>query len=136
MDVAGDQPGDRPRPGAKLRRWGQEWRGGKHLVEVLEDGERLGQHPVAVHEHGDETLGIECPIGRLILFPPCQVDEARLIRDPLEVQGDADPVGGRAAKIGVEDYERRTSTRCSMAPKIVRPSGSGISIRIDSPWSR
>src|SRR5947207_2895785 len=59
-----------------------------HLLQVLDDGERLRQHPTLVLEGGKQPLRVERAIVGSVLLSAVlhQVDERRLVGEPFQVQ--------------------------------------------------
>src|SRR5690606_32310826 len=148
------------------------------LVQVLDDGHGLAHDPVAMQQHRHQLLRIEVGEGRLVLLAAVleQVHRHHLVGQLLEVERDADPIGGAGPPVRVQPdgagihaasplrldprRDRRAGpsirpparaspcpganggiTRgpqalaifCSMAPKMLRPSPSSISMRTTSP---
>src|SRR5438067_1634416 len=104
VDVAGD--GERER--AHLRpicgRARQERRVRMRLLEILDDGERLGDGGVALHDDRDQTFGIDgAKFGRVLGAHRCaQIDQRRLPGDALEAERDAHPIGFGASIVLIE----------------------------------
>ena len=75
------------------------------LVEIFDDGERLGEHFAGVElQRRHPHLRIDRAILGLEIVPAflLQMDRDRLVGQPLEVERDAHAIGGGRAEIGVE----------------------------------
>jgi hypothetical protein len=68
---------------------------GIHLVQVFHDRQRLGQHPIAVKQAGDQLLRVHLLKFRRMLFATVanQMHRMRLVRQLLQVQRDTHPIG-------------------------------------------
>ena len=103
VDLAGDRQRQRAHPRARGRRARQQRRRRMHLVQPLDDRERLRQHVALVgDQRRHEALRIEREVGVGELRVAAQVDEHALRGEPLEVQRDAHAVRGRRAEVVVE----------------------------------
>jgi hypothetical protein len=65
------------------------------LLQVLDDGERLREAPLADHQRRHEALGIQLEVVGSALLALAQVNEAPLGRQPLEIERDAHAERGR-----------------------------------------
>ena len=75
------------------------------IVEVFDNRERLREHFAAGQlECGHSRLRIDAAILRSVLASALldEVDRHRLIRKPLEIERDADPIRGGGTKIRIE----------------------------------
>src|SRR5262249_37926444 len=105
MDVAGDEL----RGSAHLRpldrvMW-QERGLRMDLVDIFDDGERLGEHfPGVERECRYPHQRFDRPVFGLAVDPSLllQVDRNHVVAEPLEVERDAHPVGGGRTKIRIE----------------------------------
>ncbi|MCY1536264.1 hypothetical protein D9M68_717130 [compost metagenome] len=109
MHVAGDMHGQGPDLGPLGRVGRQQSRHGEDFLEVFEDSQGLGDtHFTAgmagVHQERQQALGVEFAIGRQVLLAAIldQVDRRLAVGQPLEIQGDADPVCSAGAPVAVE----------------------------------
>ena len=100
----------------------EECGGGVGFFEVFEDGHGLGEHGAVIeHQGGDGAHWVHGAEGRGVLVPTVEVDIV-LFGDvqALEVEGDADAVGGERAPEAVQDHDgvpisRRRSTRRNLS---------------------
>ncbi len=101
VDVGGHRQGHGPHLRAVFGQHGQQRRLGEPFLQPFADGERLGDDLVSVYQHRHQPLGIEFPEGRGMLFTaaPDQVHRPMFVRQALQVQRDAHPVGGGTAPV-------------------------------------
>ncbi|MNN51242.1 hypothetical protein D3C81_1658690 [compost metagenome] len=109
MHIAGDMHGQGSHLGPQGGVGGQQGRHGEDLFEVFEDGQGLGDTHfttgmAGVHQQRQQALGVEVAIGRQVLLAAIldQVDRRLAVGQPLEIQGDADPVCSAGAPVAVE----------------------------------
>jgi hypothetical protein len=64
----------------------------------------LRQHSAIVDERRQQPVGIELQVVGLAMLAAIayEMPEHRLVRDPLDIERDADAIGGRAAEVRVE----------------------------------
>src|SRR5687768_5017701 len=107
------------------------------LLEILDDRHRLGEPAAVVElERGHERLGVHRAVGRLAMLPLRQVDEARLVGEPLQVERDAHAKGGGAAEVRVQLHSAATTftlssptlsmPACSSSPGLTGPTPAGV----------
>ena len=100
VDVAGDRLGDGADPRPCRRAVGQQCRPGVGFLQIVQDGQGLGQHRAVIKRQGrNQVLRVEGAIGRQLLLAAAagQMDGHRVVFQSLEPQGDADTEGcGRA----------------------------------------
>src|SRR5690606_8342657 len=143
VDVAGDHLRQRAHALAVARGRRHQRRLRPHLVQVLEDRQRLPQHalPLLQHRHQFLRVGLAEGVGVLLAAVAHQVHRDDLVRQPLQVEADAHPVRGAGAPVRIQAQPVAhgsgcRSIRCSIAPKMLLPSRSNISIRTWSPKDR
>ena len=143
VDVAGHAQRQRAHAGAAHGALRQQRGRGVRLFQVFEEGERLRERGAPVLQRGHERGRVHGAVGGLELLAAAaqQVHGHAVIRQPLERERDAHAVGGRAAEVGVEPQHGHSGagtrrTVWSMAPKMLCPVASNISMRTRSPKRR
>lgn len=101
VGVGGQHGRQRAHPRPPVRGVGQEGHVGVHLLQELQDGERLrnGRRSggLAVDQRRDGTERVDGQEGRAALLARVEVHEALVGREALEVERHTHPVGGRGA---------------------------------------
>src|SRR5207244_11058150 len=139
VDVAGNRQREGPHPGARQRIARQKCRLGLDLLEIFDDGQRLGERARLRLQGRHQGLRVEFAIdgAELLAAGTQKMHGQDLERQLLERKRDAHPIGGRTAEITVEPHQRpgsrRRTTFWSMAPKMLEPARSSISMRTRSP---
>eukprot|EP01137_Pigoraptor_chileana_P012682 Opistho-2@65302 len=110
-----DLAGDVLRQAAHLRpadrAVGQQRRLGIQLVQVLDDGQRLGQARLAVLQHRHQARARGAGIGLLLLFIAHQMHAAVVVVQAFQGQRDAHAPGGGGAEIA-EEFHAGTHVLC------------------------
>ena len=106
MYVAGDQLAERadPRPADRIKR--QQWWCGPRLVQILDDGHRLGDQRVVDLQGRHQALGVQLEIVRCVLLS-AMIQEMNWNGTPLQslqLQSDSNSIAGRRAKIAVKPH--------------------------------
>ena len=93
LDSAVDDLRELPDPGTRYRIGGKEGRTGMPLLDVFQDGHRLGKGDTIFEQHRHLPHRIHRPMFRPVLCPPIfdEMDRDGLVGEPLPVQRDADP---------------------------------------------
>ena len=107
MDIGGRNQGQCPH--ARAAHWilGQQRRLRMGLLQILEDGERLGQHFAGIEHQGwHQHLRIEDRIVRRPLLALAQVPRGVLDHDTLEIERDTHAIRRRRTKIADELHDR------------------------------
>src|SRR5216684_62487 len=105
MDVAGDRLGHGANLGAPHGIAGQQRWLPVRLLEIIDDGQRLGEHFAAGNgERRHPHLRVDAAVFGAPLLAAClrEVDGQDLVAQSLEIERDAHPVGGGGAKIRIE----------------------------------
>ena len=123
----------------------QQRRLGMRLLEILDDGQRLGQRARLVLQRRHQRLRIELAIDGAKLLAAALAADAPAISpiELLQLQRDAHAIGGGRAEIAVEASSRRPSRSCPCCRRARpadrsrrrwwRPASSRISMRTRSP---
>src|ERR1700704_3409604 len=108
MRIAGDDLGEPTHARAAARIARQQRRLRMGLIEIFDDRQRLEQdRPVAVDQRRERHHGIDRTVGGLALLPLHQVHVDDLVgRHALEVERDADPIGGERTPERIEFHGR------------------------------
>src|SRR6201987_2275483 len=147
MDIAGDGERECPHRGPLGRRLRQQRWLRMCLLQVLENGEGLRERVLTVHQHRDETKGVECPeLARVLRAPRrAQIHDFGLPGDALEAERDAHAVGRRAAEVAVQLHDPlggamvlRSTSSPSMPPSrrspgFTAPTPEGVPVKMRSP---
>src|SRR5262249_27896497 len=72
------------------------------LVEVFDDGQRLGEAPPLVGERGNQLLGVERAVVRRALLAPAEVNGGVLVGESLKRKRNAYAIRCGRAEVAVE----------------------------------
>ena len=107
MDVGGRDQRQRAHPRPADRIPGQQRRLGMRLLEIFQDGQRLGQHLARIeHQRRHQLLRIDRDVVGRRLLALAQMARGMLDRDALEIERDAHAKRRRRAKIADELHDR------------------------------
>ena len=107
MDIGGADQRQGPHAGAVDRILGQQRRLGMRLLEIFQDGQRLGQHLARIEHQGrHQLLRIERDIVGRRLLALAQMARSVLDLDALEIERDTHAKRRRRTKIADELHDR------------------------------
>src|SRR5262245_54868520 len=137
MDLARDQIRERAHACLSQGLVWQERRPRVPLLEIFHDGERLAEARAVVELEGREQgLRVHPAVLLRAMLALCQMNEHRLVGEPLEVKGDADAESRRAAEIGIQLHKAGSiftlssptpsMPACSSSPGFTGPTPAGV----------